>query len=155
MNRRTIAAIIALFLMLCTSGAFGQAQPLKKISFTLAVIHASGDKGELDLDPQLKDIKVVLEATGYKKFKLLKSRPYSQEHMSQFGEPLVEGYQCTMVAMLQADGSPSVQIAISHKSNKKKAILKTVVPLKKGKPVLVQGPKLSDGGVLLLCVIGR
>ncbi len=124
------------------------------ISFELVVIHASGTEGDVNIDPNLKNLKEVLVATGYKKFKRLKLRPYTCPEWRQLGEPLPEGYQLTMVTKFLKDGSPAVKVSVTHKSNKRKPLIQATIPLKKGKPILIDGPRLKDG-VLLLCFIGK
>jgi hypothetical protein len=122
------------------------------VSFTLAVIKANEADDE-DIDSDLDDIKDALLGTGYNKHELISSAPYSQPAGRQINAKLPEGYTCVIVT--QAKGKATgLKVQVIHKSNKKKPLLTVTVPLKKGKPVLVTGPALSDG-VLILCFIGR
>lgn len=161
MNRMAIALVAACSTLLLFSRAPAQDVHTPKVSFTLAVIHASGTTGKPDIDPQLKDIEDALLATGYKKFVRLNSKHYSYPPNTQIGAKLPEGYHLTMVTQqktVMVRGKPklisAVRAVITHKRNKKKIILDTTVILKRAKPALVAGPKLS-GGVLILCFTGR
>jgi hypothetical protein len=153
MNNVLFPLILACAIVLGASIVSGQTAPVQNVSFTLAVIRASGTEGEEEIDDDLTDIKDALVATGYKKFTLESSAPYSYPHMTQVGAKLPEGYHLTMV--VQTDGTnQAVRAVITHDSDKKKIILDTTIPLSKNKPVLVTGPALKEG-VLILCFIGR
>lgn len=152
MKMMMIAVTLVCAALLLASAVDAQEKHVMKISFKLVVIHASGAGEEVDIDPDLKDLKDALTATGHKKFRLLKARDYSYPEWTQFGEPLKEGYQLTMVTRWLDKGTPGVQVSVTHEKNKRKPIIKATVPLKPAKPQLVDGPKLSDGQ-LILCFI--
>lgn len=140
--------------LLFAAAATAQEKYVPRVSFKLVVIHASGSQGEVDIDDKLADLKEALTATGHKKFKFVKSRDYSYPEWTPIGEPLGDGYQLTMVTRWLQNQTPGVKVSVTHKRDKRTPIIQVIVPLKKGKPALVDGPKVANG-VLLLCFIGQ
>jgi hypothetical protein len=158
-TRNLVLALAALFL-----AATAAAQPnVAFISYDLTVIDASGTKGDPEVDPKLDDIKdALLDATKFKKFKLISSTPYRNAAVNRRKDAaLPRGYTCVMVpqAKVVKQGKnfvviTAVQVQIIHNNNKKKPLLNVTVLLKQGKPNFVEF-RLAKDHSIILCFIGR
>jgi len=154
-----VLALAALFL-----AATAAAQPhVAFISYDLTVIDASGTKGDPEVDPKLDDIKdALLDATKFKKFKLLNSIPYKNAPVNRrIDVALPKGYICVMVPQSKVEKKgekliviTAVHVQIIHKNNKKKPLLDYTTILKQGKPNFVEF-RLAKDHSIILCFIGR
>jgi hypothetical protein len=125
------------------------------VKFSYFLIKASkSETGETEIPDSLKSLAAVLKQTGYTKFEALGANTLSAQPGKAVSVALTKEYSMTLTP--QRDGKTcSLRVQIVEESGgKKKVILDTTVPLKKGKPIIVTGPAI-DGGKLVLVFAGQ
>ena len=124
------------------------------VTFSYFVIKASkSETGETEIDDSLKGLTSVLKGTGYTKFQALGGNSVSEQSGKVISVTLTKEYSLVLTAQRSGDNS-AVRVQIIKKAGKgKKTILDTTIPLKTGKPVVVVGPAI-EGGTLLLIFTG-
>jgi hypothetical protein len=125
------------------------------VTFSYFLIKASrSETGEIEIDDSLKELAPVLKGTGYSKFQAIGGNRVSGQPGKVISVALTKEYVMALTAQ-RSGGTCAVRVQIIKKAGReKKTILDTTIPLKRGRPVVVVGPAM-EGGTLLLVFVGQ